>query len=70
MQIDHKIPRQVQEGVFACFSPGPRAVDYEEMLLIVCGAGTSEREADGSWVPCRELWLWGEWRTEASLGSS
>lgn len=51
MQIYHKILRQVQEGVFACFSPGPRAVGYEEMLMIVCGAGISEGEADSSWVP-------------------
>lgn len=51
MQIYHKILRQAQEGVFACFSPGPRAVGYEEMLMIVCGAGISEGEADSSWVP-------------------
>ena len=48
MQIYHKILRQVQEGVFACFSPGSRAIDYEEMLMIVCGAGISEGEADSS----------------------
>lgn len=31
MQIDHKIPRQCPGRAFACFSPGPRAVDYEDV---------------------------------------
>lgn len=38
------------------------------MKMLIGGLWTT-READGSWVPCRELWLWGEWRTEASWPS-
>ena len=68
MQIYHKILRQVQEGVFACFSPGSRAIDYEEMLMIVCGAGISEGEADSSWGALVRAVVVGRTENRGTLG--